>query len=722
MKRTTLLKTMFLLCALVAGSSSVWAVTKPWSGDDPSTTLNLQTITSSTMGTWNGTTSWYLDDDYLIVSGYESYKSVSNQTWITQASVGSNQDTWDASAPFKGSSYYTNKYYATIQAGRYLLYKVTNLKSLKVYGKNNSTSKYLDIFIYTKTGNDYTQVEEIKYTADNNVHIWSSTETLSASETYYIYIKGVGSSNSRVFEVAFERNSSSDPSSAVAFDDTTPSISFPNQTTYSQTATTATGYTGTVIYTITDNTAGATIEGSTVTVKQEGSVTVKATAPAVSGWAKSEATYTLTVTDTRSDNGLSYATATQSVAVGSTLSAPTLTNPNGLAVTFASDDTGIATVDASGNVTGVAIGSTTITATFAGDETYKAGSASYTINVTRGKELGELLYESVSTYTNTNDGTTALTASNTYLDSDRWSSFSYVYPGKKISGDSDGHLKFGNKDNAGTAVTKSLALNGNATLTYKVQRYDSSNTGNLKITVSGATASGDVDVTGTANWVEKTVTITGGKGNVIITFATTSSNNRIRVDDILLIQTTAVATISDAKYATFHNGCPTDFSNTGITAYTATDNETSVKLNEIANGQVPANTPVVLYKEGADGTAINVPVIASANAVGDNDLHVSDGTTATADQDIYVLSKKNNVVGFYKWGGDVSLSAGKIYLKKITTGSPEFLGFGDATAIEKIANSEEPAANGQYYNLNGQRVAQPTKGLYIVNGKKIIVK
>ena len=27
-----------------------------------------------------------------------------------------------------------------------------------------------------------------------------------------------------------------------------------------------------------------------------------------------------------------------------------------------------------------------------------------------------------------------------------------------------------------------------------------------------------------------------------------------------------------------------------------------------------------------------------------------------------------------------------------------------------------------YYNLNGQRVAQPTKGLYIVNGKKVVIK
>ena len=201
------LKSTLLLCALIVGMGNVWGDTKPWSGSDPSSTLNLKTITSSTMGTWNGTKSWYLCNDTLIVSGYESYKSVSNQSWITHANVGSSSSTWSASTPFKGSSYYTNAYYATIQSGRYLLYKVTNLKSIKVYGRNNSTSKYLDVFIYTKdANNNYTKVEEIKYTTDANDHIWESSAKLSPSNTYFIYITGVGNSNSRVFEVAFERN------------------------------------------------------------------------------------------------------------------------------------------------------------------------------------------------------------------------------------------------------------------------------------------------------------------------------------------------------------------------------------------------------------------------------------------------------------------------------------------------------------------------------------
>ena len=45
-----------------------------------------------------------------------------------------------------------------------------------------------------------------------------------------------------------------------------------------------------------------------------------------------------------------------------------------------------------------------------------------------------------------------------------------------------------------------------------------------------------------------------------------------------------------------------------------------------------------------------------------------------------------------------------------------------ATGIANVAKSQEQTANSQYFNLAGQRVAQPTKGLYIVNGKKVIVK
>ena len=50
------------------------------------------------------------------------------------------------------------------------------------------------------------------------------------------------------------------------------------------------------------------------------------------------------------------------------------------------------------------------------------------------------------------------------------------------------------------------------------------------------------------------------------------------------------------------------------------------------------------------------------------------------------------------------------------------LDFNEPTGIETVANSQEVNANSKFFNLAGQRVAQPTKGLYIVNGKKVLVK
>ena len=183
----------------------------------------------------------------------------------------------------------------------------------------------------------------------------------------------------------------------------------------------------------------------------------------------------------------------------------------------------------------------------------------------------------------------------------------------------------------------------------------------------------------------------------------------------ITISNTVSTTITDAEYATFVSPYATNFSTTGVTVYTATAGETSVTLNEVASGKVPANTPVVLYKAGADGTAINVPVIASAYAVGSNDLKVSTGGEPT---NAYVLANKTSGVGFYKWAGG-SLTSGKIYLQG-TASAREFLGFGDVTGINSVLGSELKV-NG-YFDLQGRRVAQPTKGLYIVNGRKVVIK
>ena len=63
----------------------------------------------------------------------------------------------------------------------------------------------------------------------------------------------------------------------------------------------------------------------------------------------------------------------------------------------------------------------------------------------------------------------------------------------------------------------------------------------------------------------------------------------------------------------------------------------------------------------------------------------------------------------------------RAYFVSDSNASALTIDFGDVTAITNT-NCTNNTNAGEAYNLNGQRVANPTKGLYIVNGKKMIIK
>jgi hypothetical protein len=99
----------------------------------------------------------------------------------------------------------------------------------------------------------------------------------------------------------------------------------------------------------------------------------------------------------------------------------------------------------------------------------------------------------------------------------------------------------------------------------------------------------------------------------------------------------------------------------------------------------------------------------------DNKLAVSTGGAV----DGYVLSNIDNKVGFYKWTGD-NLAEGKVYLPTSAVSSArEFVGFDETMGISAVKSNE--ATGNKSYNLAGQRIVQPSKGLYIVNGKKVVI-
>ena len=92
---------------------------------------------------------------------------------------------------------------------------------------------------------------------------------------------------------------------------------------------------------------------------------------------------------------------------------------------------------------------------------------------------------------------------------------------------------------------------------------------------------------------------------------------------------------------------------------------------------------------------------------------------------IYVLNNPDggNGVGFYKLKSAIdggTIGANKAYLTYSGgAGAREFFAFNEATGIESIDHSPLTIDH-SVYDLQGRRVAQPTKGLYIVNGKKVI--
>ena len=97
----------------------------------------------------------------------------------------------------------------------------------------------------------------------------------------------------------------------------------------------------------------------------------------------------------------------------------------------------------------------------------------------------------------------------------------------------------------------------------------------------------------------------------------------------------------------------------------------------------------------------------------------------TEGSNVYVLANKSKGVGFYRWtGGD--LGAGRVYLPvgAAVAGAHEYCGFSvDDDETSGIQSIDDTKTNvGPFYDLQGRRVDNPTKGIYIVNGKKVIIK
>ena len=183
------------------------------------------------------------------------------------------------------------------------------------------------------------------------------------------------------------------------------------------------------------------------------------------------------------------------------------------------------------------------------------------------------------------------------------------------------------------------------------------------------------------------------------------------------------------EYITFASeyalDCTTANLPAGLKAYKATGASASSVTIEEVDATVAAGTGLLLQRTGDTSAAGNfdIPVVASGTNISATNKLV--GVTAAAGAAIggdgvydYVLKD-----GKFYHASAGTLAQGKAYLHLDAEPAAPVLtiDFSGTTGINAV-NGSEIKANGEYYNLNGQRVANPTKGLYIVNGKKVVLK
>lgn len=162
----------------------------------------------------------------------------------------------------------------------------------------------------------------------------------------------------------------------------------------------------------------------------------------------------------------------------------------------------------------------------------------------------------------------------------------------------------------------------------------------------------------------------------------------------------------------------------GLTAYTATCDGSKVTLNKVEDGIVAANQGVVL-----EGTPNVTYTLNATDAEGTtewtkNELKntaANTYTTGADETDVYVLiCNSNNKGQFARLNANQTIPVGKAYLKVVGSNAKSLsVGFGDDTTGINTIEAAQGTQNA-CYNLNGQRISKPAKGLYIMNGKKFV--
>lgn len=344
--------------------------------------------------------------------------------------------------------------------------------------------------------------------------------------------------------------------------------------------------------------------------------------------------------------------------------------------------------------------------------------------------------------------------------SEDWSGFSnnakptqgenatYVFGGAKTA------VKKGDVENYAGGVTPEIMIANNGSLAITINDLKGADNGlmftfktnkdesKFQVLVDNATILSN-EVIGDSKYTRKYIMVLNEGATTLTIKLDNHTGGNVRVDDLELSTYSGVGSfkITEAGYGTYYSSKAYTMPE-GVKGYTITGNEgTSLVMKEAyaAGDVVPAKTALVV--EGAANKYYTL-VAASTELTPDNDnkLHGSDEAETTyvdgTDVKYYKLSYNNegNNLGFY-WGSENGAAftngAHKAYLaldsETLPSQSRGFsladLAHGVTTGINTTVKSA--TQSNFIYDLNGRRINSlngAAKGVYIMNGQKVLVK
>lgn len=435
-----------------------------------------------------------------------------------------------------------------------------------------------------------------------------------------------------------------------------------------------------------------------------GTATVTATFAGDATYAASSASYTITVQDNRATPTFTFGKESYTFDLGATVAPFTnqLTAPEGVTVVYSSNSE-IATVNETTgevNVNTATVGKATITATFAGNETYAPATVSYTIEVKK-----PMLPPTFDFTQSENDYGSGATPGEKYIETSTWVAGNVTMTTSKGTG--SGVRWWLNNDK-----TTELRVYTGSNFTISVGEGYFINSIEFVGVRSGLKAS-----TGTMNngtWSGKSQSVTF-----------TASNARKDINSITVkyakLETLTTAASGFATYAADYD---VNYSALGLATYTIALDEANNKVSyNRFEGVVPAGKAVLVQGTASKSYELT-PAEETAGETFSTDLKASDGTVTAADDKIYAFGTLNGKSGFKLVNNGITIPAKKGYLELTgtTAAKPTFFAFdGIGTGISHI-EADADLENAAMYNLAGQRVDKSYKGVVIVNGKKMLRK